>query len=165
MYNKDNIDNVFNLESLVYFMQGKIILEELVARLEKGTGFKHIDNEELGYYHYEYSRFIFGNDDVVIIKTQGYSGEEDMSSEWFDGEWKCTVPRKLAEDAITQLLSTGRARLDNVPVFEKYSGRRAYGVPDSKTLSYDADIGLTLQDTEPLVSLSNSKGTSNADRL
>ncbi len=147
-------------------MAGQIQIEELVAELEIGSSYKHIDNEELGYYHYEAVQFVFDKDQVKIFRRHGYDGEEDMASEWFDAEWYCVLPRQIINGVLSGLVRAGRATLTNVDITENYSGRRAYGIPGDNTRYYKTNLELTLRvGQKPVIDLQNSEEIRNAGSL
>lgn len=145
----------------------QIKIEELIAELEKGSDYKHIDNEECGYHHYESVQFVFSKEEVTIFKRRGYDGEEDMSSEWFDTRWQCPLPRKLVDNVLLELVGKGHAKLTDVNVTETYSGRKAYGIPqESTTRSYKTDLEFTLKEKQkPIIKLENPEEIQDAGSL
>ena len=143
-----------------------IQIKKLVLELEKGSGYKVIDNEALDYNHYEEIQFVFDKENVRITRRHGYDGEEDMSSEWLDAEWHCAVPRQTMDKVLSQLISEGKAMLAPVDITETYSGRRAYGALERHTRNYTTSLEFTLKEGQkPIIELKNPKEIYDAGSL
>jgi len=148
-------------------MTEQIRVEDLVKELEAGSGYKHTDNEQHGYHHYEAVQFVLDKDKVTIFRTHGYDGEEDMASEWFNAKWQCVLPREVIDGVLSELVRTGHAKLTDVDITETYSGRRAYGIEQGDiSRSYTTNLELTLRKGhKPVIKLENPEEIRNAGSL
>lgn len=95
-------------------MTEQIQVEELVKELEKKTGYRTEDPKDPNSYHYKWTWFVFDKDNVEIHRTQGYAGEEDMSDEWFGGDWHCTIPRQTVYDSLSKLVRRSYTELRDI---------------------------------------------------
>jgi hypothetical protein len=141
-------------------------LEELVEELKEGSGFRNIQNKELGYYNYESVRLVLNETDAVLYKRRGYDGEEDGGIEWFFGEWECTMPRKEADRILSELIAKGCSELKGAYIKENNSGKKAYNPQNEEKKDYRRDLSFVLKaGQKPVVEVINTFETRNPDYL
>jgi hypothetical protein len=136
-------------------MPQKILIQNLVEKLTKGSEKKTILDEKRGYYTYEAVKFAFEGDAVTVYRTSEYTGESDMASEREDRTWKFTLPKTTVDTLLADLVTHGQSELNDVELTETKYGWKPYGTATSSNQTYHTRLHVVLQsDKEPIVEFS-----------
>lgn len=140
------------------------LIEKLKKELQEGSGYYHSHSGE--HFECENVQFVFTDDKVTIVKKYAYDFDQDQSSEWLKDEWKCTLPKKVIDDVITELAKTGKSMLSDVYIDEKCTGRMPYSVVESNDRNYTTNLELTLnQEEKPIIKINNPVEIRNANNV